>query len=121
MRHEKKFLALLLALVMTFALTACGGTLPATTLTASSERAESTERADDAVIQSNARSIRSAGMVQVLTEDIPGGEGGWLVTGSVDPDTYEVSILSIDPAEAGASDVIPDTPYGTYQVVVDPG
>lgn len=78
---------------------------------------------DDAtqdVINAFARAIRSAGMVQVLTEDIPGGEGGWLVTATIDKDTSDISIQSISPAEADASDVLPDTPYGTYQVVVDP-
>lgn len=77
------------------------------------------DNAEQRVKESNARAIRSAAMVQILTNDIDKGTWGWQAKANVD-DKGNVTGLTVTEADAAVADVLPDDPDGDYTVGLQP-
>lgn len=81
------------------------------------------DSAKQTAIDSNARALRSAGMVTILTDNIEkgsGANGGWKVVGSVDADG-NMSVTDVEGVtDATVADVLPDKVDGNYTVYLRP-
>ncbi len=81
------------------------------------------DTAKQTAINSNARALRSAGMVKILTENIEkgsGANGGWKVVGSVDAEgnMSVTSVTAVD--DATIADELPTDVASNYTVYLEP-
>ncbi len=81
------------------------------------------DTAKQTAINSNARALRSAGMVKILTENIEKGagtKGGWKVVGSVDAEG-NMSVTNVEAVDdATVADVLPTDVASSYTVYLEP-
>ncbi len=78
------------------------------------------DNAEQTAKDSNSRALRSAGMVKVLTDNVPKGAAGWIVEGSVD-DKGQMTVSKVEGVATAGTDSQPtDGVDGNYVVYLKP-